>query len=216
MSPSLFEDFRPSKEELAPGAVVLHEFLSEEQSRQLVALIGEIATVSPFRHMAVRGGRRMSVAMTSCGALGWISDESGYRYSRLDPLTGKPWPEMPPEFLELASRAASEAAFTKFLPDACLINRYTPGAQMGLHQDRDEKDAGAPIVSVSLGLPATFLFGGSRRSERPHRIPLQSGDVVVFGGPSRLAYHGIGKLASGEHPLSGRSRLNLTFRKTGF
>ncbi len=165
--------------------------------------------------MAVRGGRRMSVAMTNCGALGWVSDESGYRYSPVDPLSKTPWPEMPPEFRDLATRAAAEAGFPDFAPDACLINRYAPGAQMGLHQDRDESDFAAPIVSVSLGLPAVFLFGGMRRSERPRRIALESGDVVVFGGPARLAYHGIAKLAAGAHPLAGAYRLNLTFRKAG-
>ena len=165
--------------------------------------------------MTVRGGFQMSVAMTNCGSLGWVSDESGYRYDRSDPLTGLAWPSMPGVFGELARSAAAAAGFPGFDPDACLINRYEPGAQMGLHQDKNESDMEAPIVSVSLGLPATFLYGGLRRSETPRRFPLLHGDVVVWGGPARLTYHGVARLRAGAHPLTGNSRINLTFRSAG-
>lgn len=199
-------------EPLADGAVLLYGFASEG-SQRLMESLEEVVAVSPYRHMSVRGGHKMSVAMTNCGNLGWVSDETGYRYDPLDPLTGSPWPAMPEPFREVASGAALAAGFSSFEPDACLINRYQPGAQMGLHQDKDEKDLSAPIVSVSLGLPAVFLFGGMRRSERPRRIQLHSGDIVVWGGPLRLAYHGIARLAPGDHPLTRSCRINLTFRK---
>jgi alkylated DNA repair protein (DNA oxidative demethylase) len=179
-------------------------------------LLGDIATVaakSAFRHMQTPGGGRMSVAMTNTGALGWVSDPSGYRYSPLDPESGRAWPAMPASFRALATSAAERAGFSGFSPDACLVNRYTPGARLGLHQDKDERDFSAPIVSVSLGLPAVFLFGGKTRKVRPERVPLEHGDVVVFGGPDRLRYHGVQELADGEHPLLGRFRVNLTFRK---
>jgi alkylated DNA repair protein (DNA oxidative demethylase) len=155
----------------------------------------------------------MSVAMTNCGAAGWVTDRSGYRYDGIDPQSGKPWPEMPSVFRELAGRAAAAAGFDDFLPDACLINRYQPGARMSLHQDKDERDFGSPIVSVSLGLPAIFLFGGPERSDRPRRFRLEHGDIVVWGGPSRLFFHGVAPLADGEHNLLGRQRINLTFRR---
>jgi alkylated DNA repair protein (DNA oxidative demethylase) len=155
----------------------------------------------------------MSVAMTNCGNLGWVSDRSGYRYAPEDPETGTPWPPMPPEFRDLAREAAGAAGFANFEPDVCLINRYEPGAKLSLHQDKDEQDFTAPIVSVSLGLPAVFLWGGLKRSERPRRIHLESGDVVVWGGASRLVYHGVSPLPEGEHAVTGRARINLTFRK---
>ena len=202
------------RETLAEGAVLLRGF-ARDRAAELIEDLGRITAESPFRHMVVRGGHRMSVAMTNCGRLGWVSDETGYRYDPIDPLTGRGWPPMPPSFDRLALRAASEAAFGEFHSDACLINRYEPGGQMGLHQDKNEIDYTEPIVSVSLGLPAVFLFGGMRRNERPRRYRLEHGDVVVWGGPVRLAYHGVSKLADGEHPLTGRSRINLTFRKAG-
>jgi alkylated DNA repair protein (DNA oxidative demethylase) len=151
--------------------------------------------------------------MTNCGGVGWVTDRSGYRYDANDPEAGKRWPAMPPSFRELAERAADRAGFGGFSPDACLVNRYQPGARMSLHQDKDEHDFGAPIVSVSLGLPAVFLFGGLKRSDRPRRFRLQHGDVVVWGGPARLTFHGVAPLADGVHPLMGRQRINLTFRK---
>ena len=172
-----------------------------------------IVAQAPFRHMFTPGGYQMSVAMTNCGELGWVTDRKGYRYDAIDPVSQKPWPAMPPVFLELAGQAAAEAGFVDFRPDACLINRYDAGARMSLHQDRDEQDFGAPIVSVSLGLPAIFLFGGPKRSDKPQRYRLSHGDVVVWGGPSRLFFHGIAPLADGEHTLLGRQRINLTFRK---
>ncbi len=202
----------PAQEALGEGAVLLRGFALAVE-RELLAAVESVSARAPFRHMSVKGSRSMSVAMTNCGDLGWVSDESGYRYEAKDPLSGEPWPPLPASFAELAAGAAAAAGFASFQPDACLINRYAPGAQMGLHQDKDELDKNAPIVSVSLGLPAVFLFGGLRRSERPQRISLASGDVVVWGGPLRLAYHGVAKLAAGDHPLSGSSRINLTFRK---
>ena len=179
----------------------------------LLTALGEIATAAPFRNMLTPGGQRMSVAMTNCGAVGWVTDRRGYRYERLDPESGRPWPVLPDSFIELAQRAAAEAGFATFQPDVCLINRYEPGARMSLHQDRDERDFSAPIVSISLGLGATFLFGGLTRRERPHRLSLEHGDVLIWGGAKRLAYHGVASLADGQHRTLGRMRLNLTMRK---
>jgi alkylated DNA repair protein (DNA oxidative demethylase) len=206
---SLFD--RPAQEAIAPGAWWLHGFAREEAA-QLLADVTQVLQAAPLRHLVTPGGYRMSVAMSNCGPLGWVSDERGYRYSPVDPDSGRPWPAMPALFLELAARAAAEAGFDSFVPDACLINRYEPGARLTLHQDRDEHDHRHPIVSVSLGVPAVFLFGGLKRSERPRRLSLVHGDVVVWGGPSRLAYHGVMPLGDGVHPATGRCRINLTFR----
>ena len=181
--------------------------------QELVAALGAVTAAAPPRHMLTPGGQRMSVAMTNCGRVGWVTDREGYRYDPLDPETGRPWPSLPACFAKLAERAAAEAGFESFAPDVCLINRYEPGARMSLHQDRDERDFAAPIVSVSLGLPATFLFGGLARRDRPHRLPLQHGDVVVWGGSNRLAYHGVAPVADGYHPVVGRMRWNLTMRR---
>lgn len=200
------------REVLAPGAVLLRGFAAAEQSALLRA-IGRVADAAPFRHMITPGGFRMSVAMTNCGEAGWVSERSGYRYDARDPESGRPWPAMPAIFRRLAARAATAAGFPDFLPDACLINRYAPGARLSLHQDRDEGNFAAPIVSVSLGLPAVFLFGGAKRGDRPRRYRLESGDVAVWGGPARLVFHGIAPLAEGEHPLTGAFRFNLTLRK---
>ena len=197
---------------MAEGAVLLRGFARPIEAELIAALRG-IEARAPFRHMFTPGGHQMSVAMTNCGGYGWVTDRSGYRYDSIDPDSGKAWPAMPPVFCELARSAATEAGFGGFSPDACLINRYEPGAKMSLHQDRDEQDLGAPIVSVSLGLPAIFLFGGLKRSEKPRRYRLAHGDVVVWGGPSRLFFHGVAPLADGEHPVLGRQRINLTFRK---
>jgi alkylated DNA repair protein (DNA oxidative demethylase) len=199
-------------EPLGEGAALLRGFVKHEEAALLEA-VGQVASAAPFRHMITPGGFRMSVAMTNCGAAGWVSERSGYRYDAIDPESGKPWPAMPDCFRGVAVRAAEAAGFAGFAPDVCLINRYAPGTKLSLHQDRDERDFTAPIVSVSLGLPAIFLWGGLRRADRPRRIPLISGDVVVWGGPSRLVYHGIAPLAGGDHPLTGGSRINLTFRK---
>jgi len=168
---------------------------------------------APLRHMVTPGGFQMSVAMTNCGAFGWISDRSGYRYDTVDPDSGRCWPAMPASFLTLARQAAAEAGFFSFEPNACLINRYEVGARLTLHQDRNERDFAQPIVSLSLGLPAVFLFGGPKRSDRAQRIGLAHGDVVVWGGPARLNHHGVLALKDGHHALTGRCRINLTLRR---
>ena len=216
MTADLFDsvaDAQPSREEIADGAVLLRAFVRPIES-ELIAAVRAIVAQSPFRRMTTPGGHLMSVAMTNCGARGWITDHTGYRYDPIDPRTGAPWPAMPPVLRDLALRAAEQGGFTGFAPDACLVNRYTPGTRLSLHQDKDELDYSAPIVSVSLGLPATFLFGGLARADKPRRFRLVHGDVVVWGGPSRLAYHGVAPLAEGEHALLGRKRINLTFRRT--
>jgi len=200
------------KKELSPGAVVLRGFASTDEAVLLAALNGVIA-LAPFRHMITPGGYRMSVAMTNCGSFGWVTDRTGYRYDAIDPESGHPWPQMPDSFLNLAKSAAVQAGFQEFVPDACLINRYEPGVRLSLHQDKNERDFGKPIVSVSLGISAVFLFGGSKRADKPRRIPVTHGDVMVWGGPARLHYHGVMPLKEGYHPFVGRYRLNLTFRK---
>lgn len=211
MMPGLFEhDARDLA--LAPGAMLLGGFaLTFEQS--LGVALEPVIARAPLRHMITPGGHRMSVAMTSCGALGWVSDGRGYRYVTHDPESGQPWPPMPAVLADLARRAAARAGFDDYTPDACLINRYEPGARLSLHQDKDERDFDAPIVSVSLGLPATFLFGGMHRGDPTVRVPLVHGDVVVFGGPARLRYHGVLALKDGQHPFAGACRINLTLRK---
>lgn len=209
---SLFD--RPAQEAIAPGAWWLHGFARDGAAR-LLKDVQAVLAEAPLRHLVTPGGYRMSVAMSNCGPLGWVSDERGYRYSPTDPQSGRAWPGMPLTFCQLAAQAAGAAGFDGFMPDACLINRYEPGARLTLHQDRDEHDHRQPIVSVSLGLPAVFLFGGSKRSERPLRLTLVHGDVVVWGGPSRLAYHGVLPLGDGVHPATGRCRINLTFRHAG-
>ena len=202
----------PSREEMADGAVLLRGFARPIQ-HDLLRAVDEVTTQAPFRHMSTPGGFEMSVAMTNCGIVGWVTDAKGYRYDGDDPVSGKPWPAMPSVFRELAERAAVQGGFAGFAPEACLVNRYEPGARMSLHQDRDEKNYDAPIVSVSLGLPAIFMFGGLKRSDKPARYRLEHGDVVVWGGPSRLFFHGVAPLVEGEHAVMGRQRINLTFRK---
>jgi DNA oxidative demethylase len=199
-------------ERLGERAVVLRGFAGRE-APILVEAVADIAAAAPFRNMVTPGGFRMSVAMTNCGRAGWITDRKGYRYEAVDPMTGRAWPPMPALFRRLAAAAAEAADFAGFESDACLINRYEAGTRLSLHRDENEQDLSAPIVSVSLGLPATFLFGGKSRSDRPRRIELESGDVVVWGGLNRLAYHGVAPLAEGDHPLTGQCRINLTFRK---
>jgi alkylated DNA repair protein (DNA oxidative demethylase) len=214
MTLNLFESVEPRKEEIAPGAFLLRGFALANETAILHA-IDEVTAKSGFRHMITPGGFRMSVAMTNCGTLGWVTDRSGYRYDSIDPENGRKWPEMPASFVRLAKDAAAEAGFENFTPDACLINRYEVGARLSLHQDKDESDYSAPIVSVSLGLPATFLFGGLKRTDKTERIPVIHGDVVVWGGPARLRFHGVLALKAGQHPLLGGYRVNLTFRKAG-
>ena len=196
---------------IAPGAVLLRGW-ARARDVALLQAIEQVIAQAPLRHMQTPGGYTMSVATTNCGALGWVSDPHGYHYCAHDPHTGLPWPAMPPCFVELAQVAAAEAGYAHFIPEACLINQYAPGAKLSLHQDKDEKDLSAPIVSLSLGLSAVFLFGTTRRGDRPERYRLVHGDVVVWGGPSRLAYHGVQPLEDGEHALLGRRRINLTFR----
>ena len=199
---------------LVPGAALLRGF-ALDGAAALLAAIDAIASAAPLRHMVTPGGYTMSVATTSCGDLGWTSDEQGYRYAARDPHSDLPWPAMPALFDTLAREAAAQAGFPGFEPDACLINRYAPGARLTLHQDRNERDFGAPIVSVSLGLPATFLFGGMKRTEPTLKLRLAHGDVVVWGGPARLRFHGVLPLKPYRHPLTGECRINLTFRKAG-
>lgn len=211
----LFDDL-PRRQHTEPldhhGAAILRAYVCNMEP----ALLREIAAIevaAPYRHLITPGGYRMSVAMTNCGEVGWVSDRTGYRYDAIDPLTKRPWPHMPTLFQDLASNAASAAGYADFRPDACLINRYAPGARLSLHRDYDERDAAAPIVSVSIGVPATFLWGGLRRTDKTTRATLQSGDVVVWGGASRFVYHGVAPLRANTHPLTGDLRLNLTFRK---
>ena len=215
MTADLFEsvgDTRPSREAMAEGAVLLRGFARSFEA-ELLPELRAIVKQSPFRHLITPGGHRMSVAMTNCGSVGWASDPTGYRYDAIDPQSGQKWPAMPPVLRQLAADAADVAGFSGFAPEACLINRYVPGAKLSLHQDKDELDFAAPIVSVSLGLPAIFLFGGPKRADKTARYRLEHGDVVVWGGPSRLFFHGVAPLADGEHPIMGRQRINLTFRK---
>jgi alkylated DNA repair protein (DNA oxidative demethylase) len=213
MTRDLF-DFVPQAQEqsLGAGATLLRGF-ALAQSAQVLEAVAEVVRQSPFRHMITPGGFRMSVAMTNCGSAGWVTDRTGYRYDGFDPTTQARWPAMPVALSDLATRAAARGGFVEFLPDACLINRYEPGTRLSLHQDKNERDLGAPVVSVSLGLQAVFLFGGPRREDKTRPIPLAHGDVVVWGGPSRLWYHGVRPLQDGEHPELGRQRINLTFRK---
>lgn len=215
MTPDLFAELetgKPCLQTLALGAMLLREFATDQASELLTALQPVLAQ-APLRQMQTPGGYTMSAAMSNCGVLGWVTDQSGYRYSPTDPQTGLPWPPMPESLRQLAVAAASTAGFSDFNPDACLINRYDPGARMSLHQDKDEADLSQPIVSVSLGIPAVFLFGGLMRSDKTEKFVLKHGDVVVWGGPARLRYHGIQPLKPNHHPLVGDYRLNLTFRR---
>ena len=237
-------DQRYWREDLAPGAVILRNFLrfslgtssgassstspgpaselsaecspepsAEPVEARVLAAVDEVTRVAPFRHLITPGGLRMSVAMTNCGDWGWWSDHAGYRYTRQDPTTGRNWPAIPPVFAELAASAAANAGFADFAPDACLINRYVPGARLSLHQDKNEADLSQPIVSVSLGLPATFIFGGAQRGDKTQRTSVTHGDIAVWGGPARLNYHGVAPLKPGVDPRVGECRINITFRK---
>jgi alkylated DNA repair protein (DNA oxidative demethylase) len=216
MTLDLFAGHTPDLDDeiLGPGAVVLRGFASS----RAVALKDDVARVgaaAPFRHLVTPGGFRMLVAMTNCGDLGWVADRRGYRYDPLDPESGLRWPALPQSFRTLSREAAARAGYPYFVPDACLLNRYAPGARLSLHQDRDERDLRAPIVSVSLGLPAVFLWGGNERGDKARKVALHHGDVVVWGGPSRLRFHGVQAIKEGEHPFAGGHRINVTFRKVG-
>lgn len=197
---------------LGPRAMLLCGYALDYVEKLLPALI-DVAAQAPFRHMVTPGGRCMSVATTSCGEFGWISDPQGYRYTGIDPHSGQRWPALPDVLERLARNAAEIAGFTSFQPDSCLINRYRPGARMSLHQDRNERDFAAPIVSVSLGMSATFLFGGHARSDKAHKVPLLHGDVVVWGGEDRLRFHGVLPVIDNPHAQLGSQRINLTLRK---
>ncbi|HXA72099.1 MAG TPA: DNA oxidative demethylase AlkB [Stellaceae bacterium] len=208
---SAVESSGPPPESMAEGALLLRGKALLFQ-RDVLAALQAITAQAPFRQMTTPGGYVMSVAMTNCGTAGWVTDRAGYRYDRNDPESGQPWPALPLCFLDLAITAATEAGYSNFVPDACLINRYEPGARLSLHQDKNERDFSNPIVSVSLGLPTTFQFGGLRRTDPVHKFALRHGDVAVWGGPSRLRYHGVPALRNGEHETLGRMRINLTFR----
>lgn len=223
MTADLFDDLPPQNGQpapsgyiqIAPGALLLRGF-ARSADKTLLQQFEAVCARAPLRHLVTPGGATMSVAMTNCGSLGWVSDRRGYRYESQDPLSGQPWPEMQPDWADLAEQAASTAGFEGFRPDACLVNQYLPGSRLSLHQDKDETDYSAPIVSVSLGLPAVFLFGTDQRTgSKVQRLRLVHGDVVVWGGPARLAFHGVAPLADGDHPLLGRQRINLTFRRAG-
>ena len=216
MTADLFDsaEVLPTREPIGEGALLLRGFARPIQ-HDLLDAVSRVSAQAPFRRLFTPGGHQMSVAMTNCGNLGWVSDRTGYRYDPIDPDTGRPWPEMPSIFRELAGQAAAQAGFPGFRPEACLVNRYEPGTRLSLHQDRDEKNYEAPIVSVSLGLPAIFLWGGLKRADKTARYRLEHGNVVVWGAPSRLVFHGVAPLADGEHALLGRQRINLTFRKAG-
>jgi alkylated DNA repair protein (DNA oxidative demethylase) len=217
MAAMLFEPIpepRPAREALGSGTAILSGFALDFED-ELVCALKAIVDQAPFRHMVTPGGFRMSVAMTNCGTLGWVTDRKGYRYTEINPETGLRWPTMPLAFVQLAASAAREAGFPLFAPDGCLINRYEPGARMSLHQDKNERDFDQPIVSVSLGLPAIFQFGGLERTDKAMRVPVMHGDVIVWGGEARLRYHGVMPLKEGEHLALGGFRYNLTFRKAG-
>ena len=212
MSDLFASDLRDTCTQLAAQACVLHGF-ALGATAALQADVAAIEAAAPFRHLVTPGGHVMQVAMTNCGTFGWCSDRRGYRYDRTDPQTGASWPPLPPAFLQLAVDAARAAGFAGYVPDACLVNRYAPGTRLSLHQDRDEDDRLAPIVSVSMGLPATFLFGGFSRTDTTVRVPLQHGDVVVWGGADRMRFHGVLPVKPGRHEVLGEQRINLTFRK---
>ena len=201
-------------ESITDDAVVLRQFLANRSDELLVA-IQDIEKQAPFRHMQTAGGFTMSAAITGCGDYGWISDRRGYRYSKTDPLTSQPWPTMPEILKEIAQQCADKAGYANFNPDACLINRYEAKSKMSLHQDKDEQDFTAPIVSISLGVPATFLFGGLSRSDKTIKVPVTHGDVVVWGGSSRLFFHGVSPIKQNYHPFWGEHRINITFREAG-
>jgi alkylated DNA repair protein (DNA oxidative demethylase) len=209
----LFAGAAPSPiERLGPRACVLRGFAGAD-AQDLLAGLEQVVLAAPFRHMVTPGGFVMSVALTNCGSFGWTTDRRGYRYTARDPLTGRPWPAMPDAFAGFARKAARAAGFEDFEPDACLVNKYLPGARLALHQDKDERDYSAPIVSASLGMDATFLFGGHSRSQPTVKVALRHGDVAVWGAEDRLRYHGVAPLKDRPHPLLGSQRINLTFRK---
>lgn len=217
MTFNLFDDadlHAPAHASMGTQACVLRRFAAPFMPLLLPAL-HDVLQAAPLRHLVTPGGHTMSVASTNCGTLGWMTDRRGYRYVAHDPVSGAPWPAMPTVFLALAHDAAARAGFPDFVPDACLVNRYGVGARMSLHQDKDEADRQAPIVSVSLGMPAIFLFGGMQRAAPTMRYPLLDGDVAVWGGVDRFRFHGVTPLKHQPHPVWGDYRINLTFRRAG-
>lgn len=214
MNAELFAIDSPQDTALGSRAVVLRGF-ALPYLKEVLSDVEIIQTAAPFRHMVTPGGFVMSVAITNCGDLGWTTDRRGYRYTNLNPQTKEPWPVMPNSFNRLAQDAAAAAGFPDYVPGACLINCYDPGARLSLHQDKNEMDFSAPIVSVSLGMTAVFLFGGHERSDKAIKTPLYHGDVAVWGGEDRLRYHGVMPLKGDPHPLLGNKRINFTFRKAG-
>ena len=211
----LFDAFNSGKEEVTKDVYLLRGFALQDSEHLLLADMQVIIKQAPLRHMMTPMGFAMSAAMTNCGELGWVSNQQGYRYDTLNPNIGTPWPRMPASFLQLAQTAATECGYADFIPDACLINQYKTGASMGLHQDKNERDFTQPIVSVSLGIPAVFQFGGLKRSDKTDKIPLNHGDIVIWGSNARLKFHGIMPLKPNSHPALGAYRYNLTFRKAG-
>ena len=210
---NLFDSLLPSKQEIVKDAYLLSGFAMEHE-KEILPDLTRVIIDAPFRHMVTPGGFTMSVAMTNCG-LGWVTDRKGYRYTSHDPLGNKLWPGIPDSFTQLAQTAAMKAGFLGFEPDACLINQYKIGARMSLHQDKNEQDFNQPVVSISLGLPAVFQFGGLKRADKTIKIPLNHGDVVVWGGEARLRFHGVLPLKTNYHPAFGDGRINITFRKAG-
>ncbi|MDF0604755.1 DNA oxidative demethylase AlkB [Neisseriaceae bacterium TC5R-5] len=217
MTEDLFAALEPDtpwSEPLAEGCVLLHHFAAEAAS-SIWQLLPSVLQQAPLRQMVTPGGLAMSVRSSSCGHWGWVSDRRGYRYTRHDPQSGLSWPALPSAWVQLAQQAAKQAGVSDFVADSCLINCYTPGAKMSLHQDKDEQDFSAPIVSLSLGLAAVFLLGGKQRVDKVSKIILSHGDVLILGGPARLRFHGVATVSAGNHPLVGGQRFNLTFRKAG-
>ncbi len=205
------------QENIRDDVVVLRQY-ANKQAAEILKEVELITAVAPFRKMKTPSGLSMSAELTSCGKYGWISDQQGYRYSKSDPLNNNAWPKLPELFFKFGREAAKKAGFSDFKPDVCMINRYAPASKMSLHQDRNERDFSekAPIVSLSLGVPANFYFGGLERSDPTIKIPLIHGDVVVWGGKSRLCFHGVGVIKDDYHPMLGNFRINLTFRKVDF
>jgi alkylated DNA repair protein (DNA oxidative demethylase) len=197
--------------EIAPGVRHWPGYLDRPAQEDLVAALREVAKAAPFfTPVMPRTGKPFSVRMTNCGALGWVSDLQGYRYQPLHPETGAPWPAMPAALLEAWSRLSDYA----HPPEACLVNYYATTAKMGLHQDRDEQDFEAPVLSLSLGDTALFRIGGTVRGGKTIAIKLASGDALSFGGPARLAFHGIDRVMPGSSTLlSDGGRINLTLRR---
>ena len=210
----LFENVQPNKLQITKHTYLLKSYALANEKTLLMDML-QIVNQAPLRQMVTKMGFVMSAAMTNCGALGWVSDRQGYRYDMQDPTTNRLWPLMPVSFQQLAVLAAAEAGFDDFQPDACLINQYQVGAGMGLHQDKNELDFNQPIVSVSLGISAVFQFGGLTRTDKTFKISLVHGDIVVWGGESRLNFHGVAPLKMNTHPMLGAYRYNLTFRKAG-